>query len=255
MGTLRVFAARTARSGPSATVLPARVVRCAAVVCVLASAAAHALGDETCGDIPVAGEKVAWIGQDMVINGTPTQAALITFNLSSSQVADAFIQYWTQHGVAAHRMQDKSTLMISGISSQCSYTLQLPPGQSAPVRGLYSAMRLGEAKALPRMLRSANYPLPLGKILLDMTSNDGATVARTVQMSLPQASSQEASAAYAEQLKRDGWRTIAGGPAIGRSNRAPFGYAIAVQKDAYRLDAAFTQARGSTSVVINVSYE
>ncbi|WP_322010708.1 hypothetical protein [Paraburkholderia sp. J12] len=203
----------------------------------------------------MAGEKVAWIGRDMVINGTPAQAALITFNLSSSQVADAFVQYWTKHGVAAHRMQDKSTLMVSGMSSQCSYTLQLPLGQSAPVRGLYSAMRLGEAKTLPRMLRPANYPLPQGKILLDMTSNDGATVARTVQMSLPAASSQEASATYAEQLKREGWHTIAGGPAIGRPNSAPFGYAIAVQKDAYRLDAAFTQARGSTSVVINVSYE
>lgn len=223
--------------------------------CVLAGAAAHARADDTCGEMAVAGQKVEWIGHDMVVNGTPTQAALITFDLTSNQVAGAFTQYWQRRGVATHRMQDKSMLLVSALSAQCSYTLQLPLGQSAPVRGLYSAMRLGEAAALPRMLRPANYPLPSGQILLDMTSSDGGKLARTVQMSLPEPSLAQASTDYAQLLKRAGWHAIAGGAAVGSAGSAPFGYALAMQKDAYRLDAAFTQARGSTSVVINVSYE
>jgi hypothetical protein len=229
--------------------------RLAALGGMLAAATVPAFADGTCGDMPVTGQKVEWVGRDMVINGTPTQAALISFNLTSEQVADAFTQYWQQRGVATHRMHDKTMLLVSALSAQCSYTMELPLNQSAPVRGLYSVMQLGDAKTLPRTLRPSNYPLPAGQILLDMTSSDAGTTARTVQMSLPQASAQQASADYAARLKRDGWHTISGGPAVGRPNSAPFGYALAMQKDAYRLDAAFTPARGSTSVVINVSYQ
>jgi hypothetical protein len=227
----------------------------AAIGCVLASAATAAFADSTCGEMPVTGQKVEWVGRDMVINGTPTQAALISFNLSSNQVADDFTQYWQQRGVATHRMHDKTMLLVSALSAQCSYTMELPLNQLAPVRGLYSVMQLGEAKTLPRMLRPSNYPLPAGQIVLDMTSSDAGTIARTVQMTLPQASSQQASADYAARLTREGWHTISGGPAVARANSAPFGYALAMQKDAYRLDAAFTPGRGSISVVINVSYQ
>lgn len=233
----------------------ARRVRLLGVICALLGAAIHARADDACDDMPVAARKVQWIGHDMVINGTPTQAALLTFNRSSDQVADAFTQAWQAEGIATHRMQGKSMLMVSALTAQCSYTLELPSGQAAPVRGLFSAMQLGDAKALPRQLRPANYPLPAGRILLDMTSRDGGKLARTVQMSLPDASLREATANYAAQLRRDGWHDVAAGPAVDGPDRAPYGYALAMQKDAYRLDAAFTQARSSTSVVINVTYE
>jgi hypothetical protein len=233
----------------------ARRVSLLVVACVLLGAAIHARADDACDDMPVAARKLQWIGHDMVINGTPTQAALLTFNLSSDQVADAFTQAWQKEGVATHRMQGKAVLMVSALTAQCSYTLELPTGQSAPVRGLFSAMQLGDAKALPRQLRPANYPLPAGQILLDMTSSDGGKLARTVQMSLPDASLQQATANYAAQLRRDGWHDVAAGPAINGAGSAPYGYALAMQKNAYRLDAAFTQSQSSTSVVINVTYE
>lgn len=230
-------------------------VRRGALACILTCAAVQAWADDVCGDMPVAADKVEWVGRDMAIDGTPTQAALITVNLSSNQVAATAVQFWRRRGIATHRMQNGPTLMVSALSAQCSYTLELPVNQAAPVRGLYSAMRLGQAKSLPRALRPANYPLPSGRIVLDMTSKDDGKIARTVQMLLPERSLEKASADYAAQLKRDGWHTIASGPSIGRPHSAPFGYALAMQKGGYRLDAAFAQARVSTSVVINVSDE
>ncbi|MFT4065077.1 hypothetical protein [Paraburkholderia sp.] len=233
----------------------ARWLRLLAVCCFAFGAATRAFAGDACDDMPVTGQKVEWVGHDMVINGTPTQVALITFDKSTSQIADAFRTYWVEHNVATHQMHNQKTLILSALSAQCSYTLQLPPNQSAPVRGLFSAMRLTDAQPLPRALRPDNYPLPMGKVLLDMTSNDDGIVARTVQMSLSEPSLAQASAAYADQLRKDGWHTVAAGPAIGRPNSAPFGQALSMQKNGYRLDAAFTQGRGSTSVVINVAYE
>lgn len=233
----------------------ARWMRVLAACCFAFGAATRAFAGDACGDMPVTGQKVEWVGHDMVINGTPTQVALITFDKSTRQVADAFTQYWVEHRVATHRMHNPKTLILSALSAQCSYTLQLPPNQSAPVRGLFSVMRLTDAQPLPRALRPENYPLPMGKVQLDMTSNDGSTVARTVQMSLSEPSLAQASAAYADQLRKDGWHTVSAGPAIDRPHGAPFGQALSMQKNGYRLDAAFTQARGSTSVVINVAYE
>jgi hypothetical protein len=232
-----------------------RGLRLLAVCCFAFGAATCAFAGDACDDMPVTGQKVEWVGHDMAINGTPTQVALITFDKSTSEIADAFTRYWVEHRVASHQMHNPKTLILSALSAQCSYTLQLPPNQSAPVRGLFSAMRLTDAQPLPRALRPANYPLPLGKVLLDMTSNDDGIVARTVQMSLPEPSLAQASAAYADQLTRDGWHTVSAGPAIGRPHSAPFGQALSMQKNGYRLDAAFTQARGSTSVVINVAYQ
>jgi hypothetical protein len=233
----------------------ARRLRMLALCCVALGATTRAFADDACGDMPVTGQRIEWVGHDMVINGTPTQVALITFDKSTSQIADAFTRYWVEHRVATHQMHNPKTLILGALSAQCSYTLQLPPNQSAPVRGLFSVMRLTDGASLPRALRPANYPLPLGKVLLDMTSNDGGIAARTVQMSLPEPSLAQASAAYADQLRRDGWHTVSAGPAIGRPNSAPFGAALAMQKNGYRLDAAFTQATGSTSVVINVAYQ
>jgi len=199
----------------------AALLRAAALAGALAGAAASASADDACGGIALAARKVEWLGHDIVIDGAPAQAALLTFDLSSEQVAAAFAQAWRKQRFATRRRQDGSMLMVSALSAQCSYTLQLPPG----------------------------------RILLDMTSRDGGKLARTVQMSLPAASPAQASADYAARLRGDGWRVVAGGPAIGQAGAAPFGYALAMQKHAYRLDAAFARASGSTSVVINVSYE
>ena|GEM_PF-905976 len=257
MSTPRVSVAsavRTLAAGVSGA-SRARWPRLLALCCLAFAAASRAVAGDACDDMPVTGQKVEWVGHDMVINGTPTQVALITFDKSTSQVADAFTSYWVEHRVASHRMHNPKTLILSALSAQCSYTLQLPPNQSAPVRGLFSVMRLADGEPLPRALRSANYPLPLGKVLLDMTSNDGGIVARTVQMSLPEPSLAQASAAYADQLRQDGWHTVSAGPALARPHSAPFGQALAMQKNGYRLDAAFTQASGSTSVVINVAYQ
>ncbi|WP_208626159.1 hypothetical protein [Paraburkholderia susongensis] len=247
-------AGQTLSAGVSGTSL-GRWLRLLAVCGLALGAATRAVASDACDDMPVTGQKVEWVGHDMVINGTPTQVALITFDKSTSQIADAFTQYWVEHRVATHRMHNPKTLILSALSAQCSYTLQLPPNQSAPVRGLFSVMRLTDAQSLPRALRPGNYPLPMGKVLLDMTSTDGGIVARTVQMSLAEPSLAQASAAYADQLRKDGWHTVSAGPAIGRPNSAPFGQALAMQKNGYRLDAAFTQGKGSTSVVINVAYE
>lgn len=227
------------------------------LTCVVCAAVTStpAFADGACDAMPVTAAKVEWLGHDLSINGVPAQAAMLTIDASSKQIQNAYRDYWVAHHVPTHVMSDGHTLLLSAISSTCSYTLQIPANQGSPVKGLFSAMTLGQVNALPRTLRPANYPLPLGKVTLDMTSQDNGTVARTVQMTLPEASAADASSTYAERLARDGWHAVSGGPALSSPRTAPFGYALAMQKNGYRLDAAFTPASGSTTVVINVAFE
>lgn len=228
-------------------------------LCVLGAAASMlssaARATTDCEAMPVAASKVEWVSRDMALNGVPAEAAIITYNRSVDDVEQAFTQYWKDHDTSTHAQRNQIAVLLSAINEHCSYTLQLPLNQSAPVRGLFSVVQLDGQKALPGKLRPDNYPLPVGKVLLDITSSDAGKVARTLQITLADPSAARASQTYADQLTRAGWHVLASGPAFAGRPLAVNGYALAVQKGGYRLDAAFTPAKGATTVMINVVYE
>jgi hypothetical protein len=230
-----------------------------AALCVLGAVAfvspspARAASD--CDATPVKARKVEWVSSDMTLNGVPAEAAIVSYDRPVDDVEQAFTQYWKDHDTPTHAQRNQTTVLLSAIDEHCSYTLQLPLNQTAPVRGLFSVLRLDGQKALPNRLRPSNYPLPPGDVVLDMTSNDAGKIARTLQITLGDRSAAQASETYFNQLMREGWHLLARGPALAGTSPPGYGYALAVQKNGYRLDAAFASAKGTTTVMINVVYE
>lgn len=208
-----------------------------------------------CDAIPVAASKVEWVSRDMALGGVPAEAAIVTYDRSVDDVEQAFTQYWKDHDTPTHAQRNQITVLLSAINEHCSYTLQLPLSKSVPVRGLFSVVLLNGQKALPGPLHPSRYPLPAGKVMLDMTSRDAGKIARTLQITLADRSVAQASQTYADRLIRDGWHMLARGPALAGRPLTAHGYALAVQKGGYRLDAAFTPTKGATTVMINVVYE
>lgn len=221
------------------------------LACIIGS---PAWADSACDDVPVKAKRVSWVGENLVVNGMKVRAAVMSFTEPVGSVREAFLSYWRVRDASMRATDDGKTLTLSAIDGQCSYTLQvLANGQAAYV-GLFSAALLDpDAAKTPQELQPANYPLPEGQIVFDMQSQDGGIAARTVQLALRAISARQAMSRYAQTLRERGWRMLAAGaPSYRRAN--PQGFALAMQKDGYRLDASFSDATGKTMVIVNVAF-
>lgn len=220
----------------------------------LACIGTPAWADSACDDVPVKAKQVSWAGEDMVVNGLKMRAAVMTFSEPVSAVREAFLAYWRARNASMRAADDGKTLTLSAIDGQCSYTLQVLSNAQADYAGIFSVAHLDpEAARTPRVLQPSNYPLPEGRVVFDMQSQDGGNVARTVQLALTAVSARQAMGRYAQTLRQRGWRTLAAGASSYRRAN-PQGYALAMQKDGYRLDASFTDATGKTMVIVNVAF-
>lgn len=228
----------------------------AALLLGLACASASAWGDSPCHDLPATAKKVEWIGEDMMFNGMRLRTAIMTFSQPASVVRDAFMRHWRERGAATRVTDDGKMVLLSAIDQRCSYTLQMLSGVRTEVIALFGAVNLAEEERspMPRALSPTNnYPLPQGKIVADMFSRDGGNLARSIQLVLSNTSVRQATTNYGETLRRQGWRLLAAGASTYRHINAP-GYALAAQKDGYRLDASFSNVSGEPTVFINVAF-
>ncbi|PFH21007.1 hypothetical protein [Burkholderia sp. JKS000303] len=224
----------------------------AAAFVIGAAWAASARADD-CDDMPVHASKVAWAGQDLIINGVPTRAAMLTFDAPTSRIVDEFNAYWASRSAPTHAFVGRTRTLLSAVTQDCSYTLQIPTGDRVPTTGLFSAMRVDTKVSAPRVLGTDRYPLPPGRVDLDVTSHDANSQARTLQMTLPDASESHAAEAYAARLAEAGWRRLAQGPAPQRGGASAAGHAFAMQKNDIQLDASFISGGTTTKAVINVA--
>lgn len=225
--------------------------------CVLGLACtigSSAWADSACDDVPVKAKRVSWVGENLVVNGMKVRAAVMTFTEPVGSVREAFLSYWRVRNASMRATDDGKTLTLAAIDGQCSYTLQVLANGQADYVGLFSAALLDpDAAKTPQELQPANYPMPEGQIVFDMQSHDGGIAARTVQLALTAVSARQALGRYAQRLREQGWRTLAAGASSYRRAN-PQGYALAMQKDGYRLDATFSDVTGKSMAIINVAF-
>jgi len=232
----------------------------ARLACLLAAVAIvpHAYAasaTDACSRPPLKPDAAAWLGEDTQVNGMPVAVASVSYKDSANEVARRYRAYWDDAGVASRALRSRKGWMITALEGECSYVLQLPeqPGMRGMTSGLFSVMRLRQAD-LPDPVGARAMPLPPGgKVLSDVVSRDPMAMGRTVVLDLD-GSARGTHQQYLARLRADGWRLLSDAAAPRLSGRpSPEGYATALQKEGYRLDASFMPNGAATRVVLNLA--
>lgn len=232
-------------------------------VCVLlvslllfARGADAASATDVCSRKPPKPDAASWLGEDMMVNGMPVSVAAVSYRDHAAEVAQRYRAHWDEARVASRALHNRQGWLITAVEGECSYTLQLPelPGANGMTSGLFSAMRVRRVDS-PRQVDAAAMPLPPGgNVILDVVSRDPMVVGRTVVVELD-GSARSSRERYLSSLRTDGWRLLSdsAAPRMARRTGTRGGYAIALQKEGYKLDATFTPSGGATHAVINLA--
>lgn len=211
---------------------------------------------DICSRKPPKPDVASWLGEDMMVNGMQVSVAAVSYRDNAVDVAQRYRAQWDEAGVASRALRNREGWLITAVEGECSYTLQLPeqPSGNGTTSGLFSAMRIRRVD-LPRQVDAASMPLPSGgKVILDVMSRDPMVVGRTVVVELD-GSARSARERYLSSLQTNGWRLLSESatPRMARRIVTRGGYAIALQKEGYKLDAAFIPSGNITNAVINLT--
>jgi hypothetical protein len=241
---------RAARASALATLLTALGYLSTAGLAHAASSAAS-----QCARMPVRPDVGAWVSQDTVVDGMPLAVMTVGYRDTPDGVVRRYKAYWDESGIPSRGLRNKKGWLVTATDGECSYVLQMPaqPDPRGMATGVYSAMRLRQAE-IPTDVGSTALPLPLGgKVLSDVVSRDPMAVARTVVVQL-RGSAARARESYIANLEAAGWRVLSNAKALGKTGSASGrGYGMALQKEGYKLDAAFVPNGASTQAVLNLS--
>ncbi|MCO5396868.1 hypothetical protein [Ralstonia soli] len=235
----------------------ARTALLTAVAGLSAANTAHAASSAAtqCARMPARPDAGAWVSQDTVVDGMPLAVMTVSYRGTPTEVVRRYKAYWDDAGIPSRGLRNKKGWIITATDGECSYVLQMPtqPDPRGMASGVYSAMRLRHADA-PADVGSAALPLPLGgKVLSDVVSRDPMAVGRTVVVQLS-GSAARARDVYVANLQAAGWRVLTNTKALGKGGSASGrGYGMALQKEGYKLDAAFVPNGASTQAVLNLS--
>lgn len=221
------------------------------------SGAWAASATDACTRKPLKPDAAAWLAEDTIVNGQPVAVATVSYRQGTAEVARRYREYWNEAGVPSRALRSAKGWLITAIEDECSYVLQLPEQGGRTTTGLFSAMRLRRAD-LPQPVDARAMPLPAGgRVMSDVVSRDPMAVARTVVVELDGSTARRAHDQYVAGLQDGGWRVLADAQAPriagGGTDRVAGGYAVAMQKEGYRLDATFLPAGGRTRAVINLA--
>lgn len=228
-----------------------------AIALLSAAGMAHAASSAAsqCSRMPVRPDAGAWVSQDTLVDGMPLAVMTVSYRDTPAEVVRRYRAYWDDVGIPSRGLRSTKGWIVTATDGECSYVLQMPvqPGPGGMAAGVYSAMRLRHSDT-PTDIASAALPLPLGgKILSDVVSRDPMSVARTVVVKLG-GSPARARAIYIANLQAAGWRVLSDAKALAKaSGAAGRGYGMALQKEGYKLDAAFVPNGASTQAVLNLS--
>lgn len=208
-----------------------------------------------CSRMPVRPDAGAWVSQDTVVDGMPMAVMTVSYRNAPAEVVRSYKAYWDDAGILSRGLRNNKGWIVTATDGECSYVLQMParPDPRGMASGVYSAMRLRHVDT-PTDVGSNALPLPLGgKVLSDVVSRDPMAVARTVVVQLS-GSAARARENYAANLQAAGWRVLSNAKALGKASGASGrGYGMALQKEGYKLDAAFVPNGASTQAVLNLS--
>lgn len=225
----------------------------------IATGAHAASATDACGRKPLKPDAAAWLAEDTVVNGQPVAVMSVSYKDSIAEVVQRYRAYWNDEGVASRALHSRKGWLITAVEGDCSYALQLPTqsGVTGMTTGLFSAMRLRQAD-LPQAVDARAMPLPSGgKVVSDVVSRDPMAVGRTVVLDLDGNSARRAHDQYLANLQANGWRMLADARAPrmarGSTGSTAGGYAIAMQKEGYKLDATFLPQGSATRAVINLA--
>lgn len=247
---IHTLRARTARASIKAAFLAALGSLCLAGAAHAASSAAS-----QCARMPVRPDVGAWISQDTMVDGMPLAVMTVSYRNTPAEVVRRYKAYWDDAGIPSRGLRNTKGWLVTATDGECSYVLQMPaqPDPRGMAAGVYSAMRLRHADT-PTDVGSTALPLPLGgKVLSDVVSRDPMAVGRTVVVQLS-GSAARARDSYITNLQAAGWRVLTNAKALGKASSASGrGYGMALQKEGYKLDAAFVPNGASTQAVLNLS--
>ena len=205
--------------------------------------------------MPVRPDAGAWISQDTVVDGMPLAVMTVSYRDAPVEVVRRYKAYWDDAGIPSRGLRNKKGWIVTATDGECSYVLQMPaqPDPRGMAAGVYSAMRLRHSDT-PTDVGSTALPLPLGgKVLSDVVSRDPMAVGRTVVVQLSGGAAR-ARDVYVANLQAAGWRVLTNAKALGKGGSASGrGYGMALQKEGYKLDAAFVPNGASTQAVLNLS--
>lgn len=225
--------------------------------CLSATGLAHAASSAAsqCARMPLRPDVGAWISQDTVVDGMPLAVMTVSYRNTPGDVVRRYKAYWDDAGIPSRGVHNHKGWIVTATDGECSYVLQMPaqPDPRGMAAGVYSAMRLRKTDT-PTDVGSAALPLPLGgKVLSDVVSRDPMAVGRTVVVQLS-GSAARARDSYLANVQAAGWRVLSSAQALGKSTgTGRRGYGMALQKEGYKLDAAFVPNGASTQAVLNLS--